>query len=185
MDLIRYFMSVALLTTEQQSLPQYDTAIQTTARKYLDLQKHLNPQGHLGLNNGQFIVKPLFHIQPIYDQPFKVTFVQPIPQEREVSDYEIYYEGEQEMRRQVVRKITPPPDRVLVLLRGNPKLLLDNTYGKDIELTQKAKRLEEERGYHVELLGKTTVSLEEANEISRAYHSHSIDKNFFYRNLER
>ena len=60
-------------------------------------------------------------------------------------------------------RVKKTPERVLVLLRGKAKAILDKTYGKDIELTEQARKLEEEKGYHVELLGKCSVSVEEAN----------------------
>ena len=58
------------------------------------------------MNNGQFRVKPLFHIQPIHSHPYKVTFLQPVSEEGEDNP------------------------RVLVLIRGNTKVILDKTYGK-------------------------------------------------------
>lgn len=44
-DLIKYFMSVALLTTEHQVEPHYETGIHYATRKYLDIRKQENSHG--------------------------------------------------------------------------------------------------------------------------------------------
>jgi DNA-dependent RNA polymerase auxiliary subunit epsilon len=72
-----------------------------------------------------------------------------------------------------------------VLVRGNTQTILDKVYGNDIKLTEISRKLIEEKGFHVELIAKTTLHMKDFEEIEKAYHSASIEKSFFYKNLDR
>ena len=74
---------------------------------------------------------------------------------------------------------------MLVLIRGNPKVILDKCYGKAVHFTEEARRLQEEKGFHVELLAKLTLHALDAIEIQKAYYSNSMNKHLFYKNLDK
>lgn len=108
-------MSVAILTTSQTDLDNavnYESAIETAAKKYLDLKKNKNAHGEILVNGDQFKVKEIFSIRPIYNYPYKIIFLQPVTDSSEENP------------------------KTLVLIRGNAKIILDKTYGKDVKLTE-------------------------------------------------
>lgn len=121
-----------------------------------------NAYGEIQINNNEDTkVKHILSIKPTSEHPYKVTFLEP-----------------------VVENADENPD-ILVLVRGDPKTILDKAYGKEIALTVESRRLHEEKDFYVELMAKTTMRLSDALEIQRAYNSNSIEKNFFYKNLDK
>jgi hypothetical protein len=65
-------------------------------------------------------VKELFHIDPVYEFPYKIVFLETSSEE-----------GEEENK------------RVLVLIRGNAKVILDKCYGKEVKFSEESRKLEE------------------------------------------
>lgn len=74
---------------------------------------------------------------------------------------------------------------ILVLIRGDPKVMLDKCYGKTVGFTEESRKLQEEKGFHVELLGKLTLHMMDVTEIKKAYESPTMDKGLFYKNLDK
>lgn len=158
---MKYFMSVALLTTTRnEHLPDaeepnsYDSCIENASRKYFDLQKKRMARDEIRIGS-EFSVKYLFHIDPVYEHPYKVVFLDPISTEPEpANEYELPEDNENSSR---MRKSQNKEKQVLVLIRGSPKVILDKCYGKSVAFTEESRRLQEEKGYHVELLAKLTL----------------------------
>ncbi len=66
-------------------------------------------------------MKELFHIDPVYEFPYKIVFLETSSEE-----------GEEEENK-----------RVLVLIRGNAKVILDKCYGKEVKFSEVSRKLEE------------------------------------------
>lgn len=65
------------------------------------------------------MVKELFHIDPVYEFPYKLVFLETSSEEGEENT------------------------RVLVLIRGNAKVILDKCYGKEVKFSEESRKLEE------------------------------------------